>query len=129
VIPFCLGSIKPSNTTKVSRQGFTTSPVIQTQYTSPRWVTNKTKSNEPLYPSWQSEHYAPVPIDDPHAKPTTPPDSSNYSAKGVPFHPHGCTVILGGHSTKRSLWRGTQENGLSPLKISQDHYRDNIIVS
>jgi hypothetical protein len=26
------------------------SPVVQTQYTSPRWVTNKTKSNEPLHP-------------------------------------------------------------------------------
>jgi hypothetical protein len=26
-------------------------PVVQTQYTSPRWVTNKTKSNEPLHPN------------------------------------------------------------------------------
>jgi hypothetical protein len=25
--------------------------VVQTQYTSPRWVTNKTKSNEPLHPN------------------------------------------------------------------------------
>jgi hypothetical protein len=82
----------------------------------PRLVTNKTKSNEPLYPPWQSEHYAPAPIDGPPAKPTTPLGSSNYSAKGVPFHPHGCTVIPGGYSTNRSLRRGTQENGLSPLE-------------
>jgi hypothetical protein len=26
------------------------------------WVTNKTKSNEPLHPPWQSEHYAPTPL-------------------------------------------------------------------
>jgi hypothetical protein len=32
----------------------------------------------------------------------------------VPFHNHGCTVIPGGHSTNRSLRRGTQEKGLSP---------------
>jgi hypothetical protein len=82
--------------------------VVQTQYTSPRWVTHKTKSNEPLHPPWQSEHYAPTPIDGPTAKPTTPLGSSNYSAKVVPFHPYGCTVILGGHSTNRSLRRGTQ---------------------
>lgn len=25
------------------------------------------------------------------------PGSSNYSAKGTPFHPHGCTVFPGGH--------------------------------
>jgi hypothetical protein len=82
----------------------------------PRWVTNKAKSNEPLHPPWQSEHYAPAPIDGPLAKPTTPLGSSNYLAKGVLFHHHGCTVIPGGHSTNRSLRRGTQENGLSPLK-------------
>jgi hypothetical protein len=37
------------------------------------------------------------------------PGSSNYSAKGVPFHPHGCTVFPGGHPTNRSLRRGTRE--------------------
>jgi hypothetical protein len=42
------------------------------QYTSPRWVTNKTKSNEPLHPPWQSEHYALTPIGVPPAKPTIP---------------------------------------------------------
>jgi hypothetical protein len=67
-------------------------------------------------PPWQSEHYALTPIDGPPAKPTTALGSSNYLAKGVPFHPHGCTVIPGGHSTNMSLQRGTQENGLSPLK-------------
>jgi hypothetical protein len=56
------------------------------------------------------------PIDGPPAKPTTPPGSSNYSAKGIPFHPHGCIVIPGGHSTNRSLRRGTQEKGLRPLE-------------
>ncbi|PBH48327.1 hypothetical protein BGU76_14165, partial [Clostridioides difficile] len=25
------------------------------------------------------------------------PGASNYSAKGTPFHPHGCTVFPGGH--------------------------------
>jgi hypothetical protein len=29
----------------------TNAPVVQTQYTSPRWVTNKTKSREPLHPN------------------------------------------------------------------------------
>jgi hypothetical protein len=83
----------------------------------PKVVTNKTKSNKPLHPPpWQSEHYAPAPIDGPQAKPTTPPGSSNQSAKGIPFHPHGCTLIPGGHSMDRSLQRGTQENGLSPLE-------------
>jgi hypothetical protein len=57
-----------------------------------------------------------APIDGPPAKPTTPPGSSNYSAKGVPFHPHGCTIIPGGHSMNMSLRRGTQENNMSPLK-------------
>jgi hypothetical protein len=28
----------------------------------PRWVTNKTKLNEPLHPPWQSEHYALAPL-------------------------------------------------------------------
>jgi hypothetical protein len=37
------------------------------------------------------------------------PGSSNYSAKGTPFHPHGCTVFPGGHPTNRSLRRGTRE--------------------
>jgi hypothetical protein len=65
----------------------------------PKAVTNKTKSNEPLHPPWQSEHYASAPIDGPLAKPSTPLGSSNYTAKGVPFHSHGCNVIPGGHST------------------------------
>jgi hypothetical protein len=33
----------------------------------------------------QSKHYALAPIDGTTAKQTTPPNSSNYSAKGVPF--------------------------------------------
>jgi hypothetical protein len=47
-------------------------PVVQMQYTYPRWVTIKTKSNEALHPPWQSEHYASAPIDGAPAKPTTP---------------------------------------------------------
>jgi hypothetical protein len=38
-----------------------------------------------------------------------PKTSSNYSIKGVSFHPHGCIVIPSGQSTNRSLRRGTQE--------------------
>jgi hypothetical protein len=52
----------------------------------------------------------------PSGKANYTPGSSNYLAKGVPFHPHGCTVIPGGHSTNMSLRRCTQENGLSPLE-------------
>ena len=88
-----LGRTDPIFTTKVNVQGYTTqplqrlpwcitacqvSPIVQMQYTSPRRVTNKTKSNEPLHPpSWQSENHALVPIDSPQVKPTTPPGSSN----------------------------------------------------
>jgi hypothetical protein len=39
--------------------------------------------------------------------PRTILSSSNYSTKGVPFYPHGCIVIPSGHSTNRSLQRGT----------------------
>jgi hypothetical protein len=46
------------------------------------------------------------------------PGSSNYSAKGTPFHPHGCTVFPGGHPTNRSLRRGTQETARAPWKTT-----------
>jgi hypothetical protein len=46
------------------------------------------------------------------------PGSSNYSAKGIPFHPHGCTVFLGGHPTNRSLRRGTRETARAPLNAT-----------
>jgi hypothetical protein len=46
------------------------------------------------------------------------PKSSNYSAKGTPFHPHGCTVFPGGHPTNRSLRRGTRETARAPLKAT-----------
>jgi hypothetical protein len=84
---------------------------------SPRWVTKKTKSKEPLHPKlgrasttprppltalWQSQLHPQVHLIN--------------QLRGVPFHPHGCTVILGGHSTNRSFRRGTQEKGLSPLR-------------
>jgi hypothetical protein len=52
------------------------------------------------------------------------PSSSNYSAKGVPFHPHGCTIFSSGHPTNRSLRRGTRENHSSPLK----YHQSNIII-
>jgi hypothetical protein len=42
--------------------------------------------------------------------------SSNYSAKGVPLHPHGCTVFPDGHPTNRSLRRGTRETARVPLR-------------
>jgi hypothetical protein len=35
-------------------------------------------------------------------------------AKGVPYHPHGCTVFPGGHPTNRSLRRGTREIARAP---------------
>jgi hypothetical protein len=47
------------------------------------------------------------------------PDSSNYSAKGIPFHPHGCTVFPGGHPTNRSLRRGTRETARAPLNATR----------
>jgi hypothetical protein len=46
------------------------------------------------------------------------PGSSNYSAKGVPLHPHGCTVFPGGHPTNRSLRRGTRETARAPLNAT-----------
>jgi hypothetical protein len=46
------------------------------------------------------------------------PGSSNYSAKGIPFHPHGCTVFSGGHQTNRSLRRGTRETARAPLNAT-----------
>ena len=52
------------------------------------------------------------------------PGSSNYSAKGIPFHPHGCTVFPGGHPTNRSLRRGTRETARAPLK----YHQSNIII-
>jgi hypothetical protein len=44
--------------------------------------------------------------------------SSNYSAKGVPFHLHGCTVFPGGHPTNRSLRWGTRETARVPLRAT-----------
>ena len=46
------------------------------------------------------------------------PSSSDYSTKGVPFHPHGCTVFPGGPPTNRSLRRGTRETARVPLKVT-----------
>jgi hypothetical protein len=43
------------------------------------------------------------------------PGSSNYSAKGIPFHPHGCTIFPGDHPTNKSLRRGTRETARAPL--------------
>jgi hypothetical protein len=57
----------------------------------------------------QSKHYALAPIDGIMAKQTTPLGSSIQSAKGVPFHPHGCTIVSGGLSMNRSLRRGTRK--------------------
>jgi hypothetical protein len=49
----------------------------------PRWVITKPNRMNLCIPPWHSEHYAPAPIDGPPSKPTTPPGSSNYLAKGV----------------------------------------------
>jgi hypothetical protein len=46
------------------------------------------------------------------------PGSSNYSAKGIQFYPHGCTVFPGGHPMKRSLRRGTRETARAPLNTT-----------
>jgi hypothetical protein len=46
------------------------------------------------------------------------PGSSNYLAKGVPFHPHGCTVFPGDHPTNRSLRWGTRETARVPLNAT-----------
>jgi hypothetical protein len=80
-------------------------------------------------PPWQSEHYVTTPIDSPQAKPTTPPGSSNYSAKGVPFHPHGCTVIPGGHFRTGPYEEVLEKKRPEPPRVSQYHHWDNIIVS
>jgi hypothetical protein len=44
--------------------------------------------------------------------------SSNYLAKGVPYHPHGCTDFPGGHSMNQSLQRGTRETARVPLNVT-----------
>jgi hypothetical protein len=74
-----------------------------------------TPSQGEIHPR-QSEPHTLSPIDGTTAKQTTP-SSSNYSAKGVPFHPHG-TVFPGGHPMNQSLRRGTQETARVPLNVT-----------
>jgi hypothetical protein len=85
---FCLGSIKPSNTTKVSRQGFTMKPLqrfprgrshplgfstlINTVPLPIGGVTNKSKTNESRHPALVEQVLCQNPIDGTTAKPTTP---------------------------------------------------------
>jgi hypothetical protein len=52
------------------------------------------------------------------------PGSSNYSAKGTPFHPHGCTVFLGRSSNEQVLTERHSKNRSSPLK----GHKYNIII-
>jgi hypothetical protein len=68
-------------------------------------------------PTWQSVLHTPSPINGTTAKRTTP-RFLYYSAKGVPLHPHGCTVFPGGHPTNRSLRRGTRETARAPLNVT-----------
>jgi hypothetical protein len=91
-------------------------------------VTNKTKSKEPRQPALAKQVLCPDPIDDPTAKPTT---------LQVPL----INQLRASHSTlmiallSRVVTQRTGPYGVvlrkqpESSKVSQDHHRDNIIVS
>jgi hypothetical protein len=76
-------------------------------------VTNKTKSRTSTT-SLGRASTVPGPHWRPYGEANYSSGSSNWSAKDIPFHPHGCTVISGCHSPNRSLRRGTQETACVP---------------
>jgi hypothetical protein len=99
-----LGLIRPLNTAKVSRRGYTVRPLqSSTRGENPLWIPGRRRYRNPSSEKLKRQSdprnslylHNSTPLA-PFRKGLTHTNFPNYSAKGVPFHPCGSTVFPGG---------------------------------